>query len=86
MNLDMHSKCLMKYSRCSSILFRNSCYKNCTIGYHFSVCKAHVSLKWGYLKIYASASHNNCDTDRFKQQKRREAFKHFNSRQDEPVD
>lgn len=73
MNLDMHSKCLMKYGRCSSILFRNSCYKNCTI-YHFSVCKAHVSLKWGYLKIYASASHNNCDRVRFKQQTRREAY------------
>lgn len=41
---------------------------------HFSVCKAHVSLKWGYLKIYASASHNNCDRVRFKQQTRGEAY------------
>lgn len=66
MNFDMYLKCFMKYSRCSSILFCNFCYKNCIIGYYFSMCKVYVFIKWRYLKIYVSVSYNNCDMDRFK--------------------
>lgn len=66
MNFDMYLKCFLKYNRCSSILFRNFCYKNCIISYYFSVCKVYVFIKWRYLKIYVSVSYNNCDTDRFK--------------------